>query len=144
MLKTLHSRFTELVSTQSIRTLNLNEGCKTNLPFNMKEMMVPPECSGEYNWTLTKTNLPFNMKEMMVPSECSGRYLIAWGWVACASRSRFDWFTMGNGRPNIGLSLHMYTQLHGNVSGISLLSDLSKRRRKTNSMTYCEPNVHLL
>ena len=47
MLKTLHDSFTELVSSQGIRTLNLSEGSKTNLPFKMKEVLVPPECSGK-------------------------------------------------------------------------------------------------
>ena len=49
MLRALHNKFSELVSSQAIKTLSLSEGSRTNLPFRMKEILVPPECSGEYS-----------------------------------------------------------------------------------------------
>ena len=48
MLRALHDKFSELVSSQAIQILSLSEGSRTNLPFRMKEILVPPECSGEY------------------------------------------------------------------------------------------------
>lgn len=48
MLINLHKSFTELMFETGIPLLSFGEGKKSDLPFNFKLMIVPPESSSEY------------------------------------------------------------------------------------------------
>ena len=47
MLQTLHTKFAEIIFAHGIKSLNFSEGAKTNLPFKMRDFIVPPEYSGK-------------------------------------------------------------------------------------------------
>ena len=47
MLRKLHAKFSGIVFERDIPILSFGEGKKTDLPLNIKQVLVTPESSGE-------------------------------------------------------------------------------------------------
>lgn len=83
MLKKLHSRFTEVVSSRGFQTLSFSEGAKTDIPFKMKEFLVPPEFSGESKMCLPQVkevsdmpaSEPFGLERTQVTSQMAQMHM---------------------------------------------------------------------